>query len=103
MTEGVIVYRVTDYQKAVELGGEAYYRRYGKPPTYVALPSCVDPATLKLWTLQLSNHKASTGTVQLLGKDVNGRAVCRECGFPVTDPTMERCPACQYTGFEEAA
>jgi hypothetical protein len=71
-TEGVIVYRVANYQKAIEFGGQAYRIRYGKPPMYVALPSCVEPSALDLWTLKLADHRASAGTVQLLGQPMNG-------------------------------
>ena len=81
-TEGVIVYNVRDYQKAIEFGGDAYRKRYGKPPVYVALPSCVDPSKLQLWTLRVASHKASGGTVQLLGRNGN-----------VAEP-FEKCPNC---------
>jgi len=67
MSQGIIVYRVTDYQAAIELGGAAYQERHGKPPVRVALPSCVEPDTLELWTLEVADHRASAGTVQLLG------------------------------------
>lgn len=97
--EGVIIYFVTDYQAAVELGGQAYRKRYGKPPVYVALPSCVDPTTLELWTLQVCNTPASKGTVQILGQNRNGDAVCAKCGLPVLDPRMAAC-SCGYDGKE---
>lgn len=100
--EGVIVYYVTDYQAAIELGGKEFKKRYGKPPTHVALPPSVDPATLELWTLQLCNTPASKGTVQVLGQAKNGKAYCANCGVPVLDPRLNECPSCHYTGQEAA-
>lgn len=72
MSQGIIVYRVTDYQAAIEFGGDAYRERHGKPPVRVALPSCIKTDTLELWTLEVADHRASAGTVQLLGAG-NGR------------------------------
>ena len=72
MNQDIIVYHVTDYQAAIEFGGAAYQERHGKPPVRVALPSCVESSTLNLWTLEVADHHASAGTVQLLGAG-NGR------------------------------
>ena len=65
MLNGLIVIGVTDYQAAVEYGGNEYQNRYGVPPTMVALPSSVDPATLDLWTLELSAQPAPAGCVMV--------------------------------------
>lgn len=75
MNQGIIVYRVIDYQEAIEFGGQAYRERHGEPPVRVALPSCVNPDDLQLWSLEIAGHKASAGTVQLLGQNGNGREV----------------------------
>ncbi len=101
MTEGLIIYRVTDYQAAIEFGGKAYRERYGKPPRYVALPSCVDVESLNLWTLQIASHKASAGTVQLLGQNGNGYDACRKCGASVIVPEEPVCWECGYDGRED--
>lgn len=65
MLDGLIITNVTDYQAAVDFGGNEYQSRHGVPPTMVALPAEVDPATLNLWSLELSPHPAPAGTVMI--------------------------------------
>lgn len=65
MLQGVIVYRVEDYQQAIELGVREYASRYGRPPSRIALPCNVAPAGLDLHGLELAGHPASVGTVQV--------------------------------------
>jgi hypothetical protein len=73
MNEGIIVYNVRDYQAAVAAGGDAYRQRFGLPPTHVALPCCVNPAELELWTLRLWPYPASPGTVQVWRENGDGK------------------------------
>jgi hypothetical protein len=72
LVEGVIAYNVTDFQAAVDAAGRAFWQRYGRPPTCVALPRGVDPASLKLWTLRLADPPAPPGTV-IVGGDEESR------------------------------
>jgi len=63
LMEGVVATNVTDFQAAIDAAGQAFWKRYGKPPVWVALPRNVDPASLKLWTLRLGDRPAPPGTV----------------------------------------
>lgn len=65
MLQGVIVYRVEDYQQAIELGVREYASRYGRPPRCIALPCSVNPAGLDLHGMEMTDHPASVGTVQV--------------------------------------
>ncbi len=72
LLEGVIAYNVTDFQGAIDAAGRAFWKRYGKPPTHVALPRGIDPASLKLWKLRLANRPAPPGTV-IVGGETGAR------------------------------
>jgi hypothetical protein len=72
LLEGVIAYNVTDFQGAIDAAGRAFWKRYGKPPTHVALPRGVDPASLKLWMLRLGDRPAPPGTV-IVGREAGNR------------------------------
>jgi hypothetical protein len=72
LLEGVIAYNVTDFQGAIDAAGRAFWKRYGKPPTHVALPRGVDPASLKLWRLRLADRPAPPGTV-IVGREASNR------------------------------
>lgn len=63
LMEGIVAYNVTDFQAAVDSAGRTFYKRYGKPPTRVALPRSVDPGSLRLWTLRVVDRPAPAGTV----------------------------------------
>src|SRR5512135_124160 len=56
LVEGVIVYNVTDFQAAINLAGRAFWQRYGRTPTSVALPREVPRDGLKLWTLRVDDR-----------------------------------------------
>lgn len=70
LMEGVVVTNVTDFQAAIDAAGRAFWKRYGKPPAWVALPRNVDPASLKLWTLRLGDRPAPPGTV-IVGEETD--------------------------------
>jgi hypothetical protein len=72
LLEGVIAYNVTDFQGAIDTAGRAFWKRYGKPPTHVALPRGIDPASLKLWMLRLVDRPAPPGTV-IVGGEAGAR------------------------------
>ncbi len=74
LLEGIIAYNVTeaDFQGAIDAAGRAFWKRYGKPPTHVALPRDVDPASLKLWMLRLADRPAPPGTV-IVGREAGNR------------------------------
>jgi hypothetical protein len=63
LVEGVIVYNVTDFQAAINLAGRAFWQRYGRTPTSVALPREAPLAGLKLWTLRVDDRPAPPGCV----------------------------------------
>ncbi len=63
LVEGVIVYNVTDFQAAINLAGRAFWQRYGKTPTSVALPQEAPRDGLKLWTLRVDDRPAPSGCV----------------------------------------
>ncbi len=63
LVEGVIVYNVTDIQAAINLAGRAFYQRYGRAPTSVALPHTAPRDGLKLWTLRVDDRPAPPGCV----------------------------------------
>ena len=63
LVEGVIVYNVTDFQAAINLAGRAFWQRYGRAPTHVALPREAPQAGLKLWTLRVDDRPAPSGCV----------------------------------------
>ncbi len=63
LVEGVIVYNVTDFQAAINLAGRAFWQRYGRAPTSVALPHEVPREGLKLWTLRVDDRPAPPGCV----------------------------------------
>jgi hypothetical protein len=63
LVEGVIVYNVTDFQAAINLAGRAFWQRYGKAPTNVALPLEAPRSGLKLWTLRVDDRLAPPGCV----------------------------------------
>ena len=63
LVEGVIVYNVTDVQAAINLAGRAFYQRYGRAPTSVALPCEAPRDGLKLWTLRVDDRPAPPGCV----------------------------------------
>jgi hypothetical protein len=67
LAEGVIAYNVTDFQEAIDAAGRAFWKRYARTPTHVALPRGVDPGSLKLWTLRLADRPAPSGTVIVSG------------------------------------
>lgn len=68
LLEGVIAYNVTDFQRAIDAAGRAFWKRYGKPPTHVALPRGIDPASLQLWMLRLVDRPAPPGTL-IVGRE----------------------------------
>lgn len=70
LMEGVVVTNVTDFQAAIDAAGRAFWKRYGKPPAWVALPRNVDPASLQLWTLRLGDRPAPPGTV-IVGEETD--------------------------------
>lgn len=72
LMEGVVVTNVTDFQAAIDAAGRAFWKRYGKPPAWVALPRNVDPTPLKLWTLRLGDRPAPPGTVIVGGETEGG-------------------------------
>lgn len=57
-------------QKALDAAGDAYRKRFGRPPTHVALPPGADVSALKLYTLSLA-HPSQPGVV-IVGRAVNG-------------------------------
>jgi len=63
LVEGVIVYNVTDFQAAINLAGRAFWQRYGRAPTSVALPHEAPRDGLKLWTLRVDDRPAPPGCV----------------------------------------
>ena len=63
LVEGVIVYNVTDIQAAINLAGRAFWQRYGRAPTSVALPHEALRDGLKLWTLRVDDRPAPPGCV----------------------------------------
>ena len=63
LVEGVIVYNVTDFQAAINLAGRAFWQRYGRAPTSVALPREAPRDGLKLWTLRVDDRPAPSGCV----------------------------------------
>ncbi len=63
LVEGVIVYNVTDFQAAINLAGRAFWQRYGRAPTSVALPLEAPRGGLKLWTLRVDDRPAPSGCV----------------------------------------
>jgi hypothetical protein len=63
LVEGVIVYNVTDFQAAINLAGRAFWQRYGRAPTSVALPHEAPREGLKLWTLRVDDRPAPSGCV----------------------------------------
>ncbi len=63
LVEGVIVYNVTDFQAAITLAGRAFWQRYGRAPTSVALPHEAPRDGLKLWTLRVDDWPAPSGCV----------------------------------------
>ncbi len=63
LVEGVIVYNVTDFQAAINLAGKAFWQRYGRAPTSVALPREAPREGLKLWTLRVDDRPAPSGCV----------------------------------------
>jgi hypothetical protein len=63
LAEGVIVYNVTDFQAAINLAGRAFWQRYGRAPTSVALPHEAPREGLKLWTLRVDDRPAPSGCV----------------------------------------
>jgi hypothetical protein len=63
LVEGVVVYNVTDFQAAINLAGRAFWQRYGKAPTSVALPLEAPRSGLKLWTLRVDDRLAPPGCV----------------------------------------
>ena len=63
LVEGVIVYNVTDFQAAINLAGRAFFQRYGRAPTSVALPHEAPRDGLKLWTLRVDDRPAPPGCV----------------------------------------
>ncbi len=66
-------------QAAIEEAGRRYRDRFGASPTHVSLPPGVDPAGVKLWTMNLGHH-AAPGVV------VVGRAVGRGNGQHILQP-----------------
>ena len=52
-----------DTQKALDLAGRLFHAGYGRPPTHVALPPEVDPATVNLYTMQLGERTCQAGHV----------------------------------------
>lgn len=68
-----------DVQKAIDMAGASYRRRFGVPPTHVALPedNTIALSALKLYTLSQA-HPAQGGIV-IVGRPVDG-------GTPRRDP-----------------
>jgi hypothetical protein len=62
-----------DVQKAIDTAGSAYRRRFGVPPTHVALSAdnTIALSSLKLYTLSLAHP--SQGGIVIVGRPVNGR------------------------------
>ena len=76
MIEGISVQVNGDLQQAIEEAGKRYRAKFGMAPSYVCLPGTADPATLKLYTLQLGpptsrgkTRTAHPGTV-IVGRPV---------------------------------
>ncbi len=68
LMDGIVAYNVTDLQAAIDIAGRAFWKRYGKPPVWVALPRGIDPASLRLWTLRLADRPAPPGTIIVGGR-----------------------------------
>ena len=52
--EGVGVQINGSVQAAIDQASAAYRCKYNQPPTHISLPGYLDPAALKLYTLQLA-------------------------------------------------
>jgi hypothetical protein len=72
LMDGIVAYNVTDFQAALDTAGRAFWKRYGKPPVWVALPRGVDPASLKLWTLRVADRPTPAGIVVVGGVTEGG-------------------------------
>jgi hypothetical protein len=63
-----------DVQAAVDEAGRKYRDKFSASPTHVSLPPNADPASLKLWTLNLG-HQSGPGVVVVGRATSNGTSL----------------------------